>query len=298
MNNFIKLIEDKYKPLKYTMRGRTLNFFSTLGNYVVKPRPVDKDISKLFSYLDSRNFNNFPKLKEVNDDYITYEYIDSKWQPPEQKMQDLALLVAKLHNKTAYFKEVTQDKYQEIYENIKNNITYLKEYYSNLYDKFFDEVYMSPSKYYFMINYTLINNDLAFVEQELDEWFNLVKDSTKQRVVLLHNNLSLDHYLKEKEPTLISWDKYTFDTPVLDIVTFYKNEYLTCNFESPLSLYMKNFTLSEDEQKLLFILISLPEKIEITENEFNNTCSFVNLIDYISRTEKLIRPYYAKEKKE
>ena len=296
MNNELKILIDKYKPLKYTLKGKTINLFSTTGDYVIKP--TNKNINELFRYLNSRNFTNFPKIVEQNDKYITYEYVNSLDTPKEQQLLDMILVVSKLHNKTVYFKEVTDDKYTEVYDNIKSNVLFLKDYYSKKYDEAFNEVYNSPANYYFLLNYSLVNNDLVFIENELDEWFNLVKEQNKQRVCLVHNNLSLDHFIKGMDSYLLSWDKYTFDTPIIDIVNLYKNEYLTCNFSGILKEYLKNFKLSKDEEKILFILLSLPDKIKEDESEFNKTCNAALIVDYIKRTEKLIRPYYSKKEKE
>ena len=81
MNNEIKRIIEKYKPLKYTIKGKTVNLFSTAGDYVIKP--TKKNIKELFNYLNSRNFTNFPKIIEQNNDYITYEYVESLDTPKE-----------------------------------------------------------------------------------------------------------------------------------------------------------------------------------------------------------------------
>lgn len=296
MNEKLKEIVLKYKPLKYTLKGKTINVNSMQGNFVIKS--AKKDIISLFSYLNSRSFYNYPKVIAKDDDYITYEYLKELETPKEQQLLDLILLVAKLHNKTVYFKEVTEDKYKEIYDNIKDNVIYLRDYYSGIYDEAFNEIYISPAKYNFLLNYSLLNNDLAFILDELDEWFNLVKESNKQRVCLIHNNLSLEHFIKGMDSYLISWDKYTFDTPVMDIVNLYHNEYLTCDFSGILKEYLKNFKLSVDEEKLLFILLSLPDKVNFDDSEFNNTINVANLVDYIKRTEKLIRPYYTEKQKE
>lgn len=296
MNEKLKEIVLKYKPLKYTLKGKTINVNSMQGNFVIKP--AKKDIISLFSYLNSRSFYNYPKVIAKDDDYITYEYLKELETPKEQQLLDLILVVAKLHNKTVYFKEVTEDKYKEIYDNIKDNVIYLRDYYSGIYDEAFNEIYISPAKYNFLLNYSLLNNDLAFILDELDEWFNLVKESNKQRVCLIHNNLSLEHFIKGMDSYLISWDKYTFDTPVMDIVNLYHNEYLTCDFSGILKEYLKNFKLSVDEEKLLFILLSLPDKVNFDDSEFNNTINVSNLVDYIKRTEKLIRPYYTEKQKE
>ncbi len=296
MNEKLKEIVLKYKPLKYTLKGKTINVNSMQGNFVIKP--AKKDIISLFSYLNSRSFYNYPKVIAKDDDYITYEYLKELETPKEQQLLDLVLVVAKLHNKTVYFKEVTEDKYKEIYDNIKDNVIYLRDYYSGIYDEAFNEIYISPAKYNFLLNYSLLNNDLAFILDELDEWFNLVKESNKQRVCLIHNNLSLEHFIKGMDSYLISWDKYTFDTPVMDIVNLYHNEYLTCDFSGILKEYLKNFKFSVDEEKLLFILLSLPDKVNFDDSEFNNTINVANLVDYIKRTEKLIRPYYTEKQKE
>ncbi len=296
MNEKLKEIVLKYKPLKYTLKGKTINVNSMQGNFVIKP--AKKDIISLFSYLNSRSFYNYPKVIAKDDDYITYEYLKELETPKEQQLLDLILVVSKLHNKTVYFKEVTEDKYKEIYDNIKDNVIYLRDYYSGIYDEAFNEIYISPAKYNFLLNYSLLNNDLAFILDELDEWFNLVKESNKQRVCLIHNNLSLEHFIKGMDSYLISWDKYTFDTPVMDIVNLYHNEYLTCDFSGILKEYLKNFKLSVDEEKLLFILLSLPDKVNFDDSEFNNTINVANLVDYIKRTEKLIRPYYTEKQKE
>lgn len=296
MNEKLKEIVLKYKPLKYTLKGKTINVNSMQGDFVIKP--AKKDIISLFSYLNSRSFYNYPKVIAKDDDYITYEYLKELETPKEQQLLDLVLVVAKLHNKTVYFKEVTEDKYKEIYDNIKDNVIYLRDYYSGIYDEAFNEIYISPAKYNFLLNYSLLNNDLAFILDKLDEWFNLVKESNKQRVCLIHNNLSLEHFIKGMDSYLISWDKYTFDTPVMDIVNLYHNEYLTCDFSGILKEYLKNFKLSVDEEKLLFILLSLPDKVNFDDSEFNNTINVANLVDYIKRTEKLIRPYYTEKQKE
>ena len=50
MNNELKILIDKYKPLKYTLKGKTINLFSTTGDYVIKP--ASKNINELFRYLN------------------------------------------------------------------------------------------------------------------------------------------------------------------------------------------------------------------------------------------------------
>ena len=61
---------------------------------------------------------------------------------------------------------------------------------------------------------------------------------------------------------------------------------------------MSKYPLHEDELKLLFILISIPKKVEFTNDEYENCKRVDELLSYIVKTEKIISPYYANEKKE
>ena len=123
----------------------------------------------------------------------------------------------------------------------------------------------------------------------------MVSKETKIRVSLVHNNLELNHLLNNK---LISWDKYTIDTPVLDIVNLYKKEWQNMNFSECLSRYIYKFPLLEYEKKLLFILLSLPPSLEKFDSEFKKCQNISNLINYIFKTEELIRPYNTNDEKE
>lgn len=292
-NEYIESIKAKLRPYKYTYKGKSIILESTSGNYVIKD--CNNNLKDLFTYLDSRNFHNHPIVVDNKDNNYLFSYLDDITIPKEQKLNDLIELIADLHRKTVYFKEVSEDKFQSVYENIKNNILYLKEYYDKLFDTGFNEIYPSPSTYLFLRNYTKINSTLIFCESELDNWYQLVKDNKTKRVCLLHNNLELDHLLKNN---LISWDNYTIDTPILDIINLYKKEYYLTDFGPLLKKYLSIFELLEEEKKLLFIMLSLPWSLNLDKNEMENCKNINNLIDYIYKTENLIRPYYTEKQKE
>ena len=297
MNN-LDIFKHIYKPYKYTIKGKTTIINTTMGDYVIKAS--NKDLNKLFNYLKSRSFYNYPRIiDDTRSGVVVYEYQSDYSIPKEQKAIDLVCLVSNLHNKTTYFKEVTEDKYKTIYENIKSNIDYLSNYFNNLYDSFFGEIYHSPSHYLFMCNYYKLVSVFRFCQNELDEWYNLIKENKNLRVCVVHNNLSLDHYIKSSNEFLISWDKYIIDTPVLDLVNFYKNNALDINFKKVFDTYNERYPLSEDEKKLFFILVALPEKIELDlHSELLNTKVLRRYFDYIYKTEELIRPYYSSDKEE
>ena len=287
MNKSIEVLKSIYKPYRYTIKGKSTILETTCGDFIIKPK--NKDINELYTYLTNRGFMNYPKIIDSSRDEVNvFEYVEDIKLPKEQKCDDLIEIIASLHNKTSYFKEVSEDKFKSIYEDIKSNISYLSNYYNTLYEIGFNEVYESPSNYIFMRNYFKINAVLEYANSELDNWYSLVTSETKIRVCLIHNNLELNHLLNNK---LISWDNYMIDTPVIDIVKLYKKEWKNIDFSEILERYMYKFPLLEYEKKLLFILISMPPQIKKSDNEFEKCKVVSEVMDYVFKTEELIRPY-------
>lgn len=294
MNKSIEILKSIYKPYRYTIKGKSTILETTCGDFIIKPK--NKDINELYTYLTNRGFINYPKIIDSSRDEVNvFEYVEDVKLPKEQKCDDLIEIIASLHNKTSYFKEVSEDRFKSIYEDVLSNINYLSNYYNTLYEIGFNEVYASPSNYIFMRNYYKLNSALEYAKSELENWYSLVTSETKIRVCLIHNNLELNHLLNDK---LISWDNYMIDTPVIDIVKLYKKEWKNINFSEILERYMYKFPLLEYEKKLLFILIYMPPEIKKSDNEFEKCKVVSEVMDYVFKTEELIRPYNAEHEEE
>ncbi|MBQ6840776.1 MAG: hypothetical protein IJO63_01510 [Bacilli bacterium] len=294
----LEILKSVYKPYRYTLNKNVTIVESTSGKFVVKKQ--QKDLFSLFNYLENRGFNNYPEIiKNYRNEENVFEYLEEENIPKEQKLIDLAELLASLHNKTVYYKKVSIDDYKEIYESIGNNISYLSNYYESLFLSTCKEEYLSPGKYLFSRNYYKFRECLNFCKEELDLWYDLVKEKDQARVAIVHNNLSLDHFIETRDKTaLISWDAYKTDTPIIDFIHLYHTEYLNLDFTPFMEKYFNTFELLDYERKLLFILISLPLYFEFQEKEFLNTKVVKENVSYIHITEKLIGPYYSGEQKE
>ena len=170
----------------------------------------------------------------------------------------------------------------------------MEEYFNKIIFAIEDNVFVSPSGNLLLINSTKIFESLTFLKNEIEEWYKINIDINKMRVSIVHNNLELDHYIKNEEEYLISWDNYIIDSPILDIVKLYKSVYINMDFSNPLKLYMEKFPLSEGEKKLLFIMLVMPDEINLSNNELKNISIVRKYLDYIYKTENLIRPYYSK----
>lgn len=291
--NSLELINKLYKPFRITRQGSSTIIESMDGTFVVKPKG-EGNVKELFNYLSSRNFGCFPNLvDDSRSDIDIYEFIEDSKYPKDQKAFDMIGTVIDLHSKTSYNKEVREDKYKEIYDTIKGNLAFYKDKYTSMVNAFEEEIFMSPSHYLFIRNSAKLFSEIAFCEDKLDEWYNLVKDKRETRVSVVHNNLSLDHFLKGAKSALISWNKAGIDSPVLDFYNFYSKDALEVEFGTILKEYLRKMDLSEDEQSLLFILLCMPKDIELQSSEFASCATVSSFYDYIYRTEYLVRPYYA-----
>lgn len=254
--------------------------------YVIKENKYNTDI---YNYLKTRSFDYYPKiLNDRNEDYLITEYVEDIDLPKEQKILDMIELVSLLHYKTAHYKEVTEDDYKEIYEDINNNIDYLYSYYIDLITLIETKVYMSPSEYLLARNISKLLASLTYAKEELNIWYNEIKEIKKQRLVVLHNNLSLDHFIENENPYLISWNKSKIGLPIFDLYKLYKKHALDFDFSEILNKYESTFPLLKTEKQLLFILIVLPDKIELDKTEYENTLTVSKVINSLYKTEKLV----------
>lgn len=247
----------------------------------------NNNITKMYNYLNSRGFNYLPKLVYSNDNGYVYEYIENTNIPDEQKVSDLIKLDALLHNKTVYYKDISLDEVKEMYENLSYKINNTFNYYDDLMTMVESKIYMSPSEYMLARNCSTIFNCLNFCKNELDNWYQIMKDKNKKRVVLLHNNLDINHLINSDENILISWNNAIRDLPIYDFIKLYKENYNKYDFSSLYKEYINRFPLLEEEIKLMFIILFIPDKIVFTSNELESTINVSKLCNYLFTTDKL-----------
>lgn len=286
------------KPLGYSSINNVLVVDSPSGKYVIKKK--NNDLSSVYNYLKLRNFNWIPDYYNVNepDDYFLEEYINSDDIdiPKYDKALEIMNIISLLHNKTTIYDEVSLDDYKIIYEDINNKINDDVSYYNSL-NNYIDTVtYMSPAEYLLARNISKVYAALDFCKNELESWYSLIKNSDKQRKTVIHNNLSLDHLMRKSDGSvLVSWEHSKYDIPIYDLYKFYKEIYNEVDFQTLFDMYLQKYPLHPSEQKLFFILISLPERIIFNNDSYENCHKIEELLNYIVKTEKIISPYYAKD---
>ena len=208
---------------------------------------------------------------------------------------DLINILTLLHSKTTMYQEIDLDNYKYIYESINNQIDDIFNYYNTVMDNIESYVYMSPSNYLVSRNISFIYSAINYAKRSIDYWYKLIENKRKVRVVVNHNNLSLEHYLKEDKPYLISWEKTKIDMPIYDLISLYNNHYLEFDFTELLNLYLSKYPLTEEEITLFLTIISIPKKIEYNNSEYKTVLNIRRQLDYIYKTSELVKKYDIKK---
>ena len=282
------------KPRSYKKKGKATLIETNEGKFIYKEGKLNPQI---LNYLKARSFDYIPFfLNNQNDSYQLENYIEPLDIPDDQKILDLIKLTALLHSKTTHYKEIDLDYYEQIYEDLNNNLNYLYLYYTDIITMIETKVYMSPHEQLLARNISKIYDTIDQNKQRLDKWHAQIKEKRKERRVVLHNNLKLDHFLQSKTPYLISWDKAKIASPVFDLYKLYQNHALDFDFEPLIDEYEKIYPLKKDEKELLFILISLPDLINIQASEYKNCREISQMIDKIYKTEILTSPKESKDR--
>lgn len=292
MNNLRSFLNKNDLSLnRLTIKNKTKILDTNRGTLVLKKKVNNINLTNTFNYLESRSFDNYPKRVFENNNYDVYEYINGYNEPDEQKILDLINLLTILHYKTTFYKEVDIDYFKEIYESTINKIDYIYNYYTDIISLIETSIYMSPVEYLIARNISKIYESLNYSKENINKWYELVKNKRRIRVVNIHNNLSIEHYIKGNKPYLISWEKSKIDNPIYDLYNLYLNHYLDFDFSELFLNYESKYPLLKEERILLFSLMTIPWKFDFDDTEYNLCKNARKLFDYLYKTEKLVTEY-------
>lgn len=278
INNILKNFN--IKPNRYEQLGKIYLVETRDQKYVIK-----KNENPIYDYLNQRSFGYYPETI-VEEDYEIVKYEEEIEIPAEQKILDLISLVALLHSKTTHYKSITEYDYKDIYEDVKGNIAYLIDHYNIMMNYAESEVFMSPSSYLLARHITQIYNMISYCENSVESWYKKIQDKNKIRVVTLHNNLSMEHYINNK---LISWNKTKIGSPIFDLYKLYKKTYNDFVWEEILKKYMKSYPLYDDELDLFYLMISIPDNLQLDSSEFENVKKINSQLEYMEITGNFIK---------
>ncbi len=287
MNNLFEIInKNNFHPKSYQRMGKVWLITSNNHKYAIKLNVNNDDIYK---YLLAHDFTLFPNhLNVVDDNYDLMEYIEDESLNKNQKINDYIKVLAILHQKTSYLREIDLDEIKKEYEEINTLITRTHKYYYDLNDVIDHESFLSPSTYLLVRNISLIYALLDKSKILLNKLYEKIKNMKSIRVSLLHNNIDLDHLIINNQPYLISWDQAYFNNPIYDLENFYRKYYLDIELDDFFKIYERINKLSNEEKTLLIIKLSIPHQISFSNNTYIDTKKINEELIYLNKVYELL----------
>ncbi len=259
------------------------------GKYIVKSKSTDKN--SIYNYLLNRGFDHFLRLENnYGDSYEIYKYIDDDVSCSDKAI-DLVYLLSMLHTKTTTYRGVVLDNVKKVYEKFNNDLEYLNIYYHQMQDYIESKVYMAPDEYLLIRNISLVYELLNMSKNYLEHWYSIKKEKKKERVVFLHNNLSLANFIDSNHLIFKNWDKARKDWVVFDFYNFYRNDYRDLEFSSLYEIYQSKYRFTDDERLLFFALISKIWKVDLKKSHYNNCIVVDDLVSYLKKTRDFVLKY-------
>lgn len=265
------------------------------GQYFVKDK--SGNVEDLYQYLISRDFPNFLNIENnYSDCYEIYRY-ETDNVVINDKAIDMVYLLSKLHLKTTTYRKVDLDNVKKVYETVSQELEQLNNYYHSMQDYIETKVYMSPAEYLLIRNISSIYYILSLSKDNIDKWYEAKANMVKERVALVHNNLSLDNFIDLRRPVFKNWEKSKKDFVVYDFYNFYKNNYKDLEFSSLFEIYQSKYKFTDDEYLLFKALIFKVWEVELVKSNYDN-CIIVNdLVAYINKTLEFFLEENKKDKK-
>lgn len=291
MNKFNNLVENIDK---ITKEKNITIIEANNQRYIIK----ENKNKMIYDYLGSRGFIYYLEPIKRNEEYNLYPYVKQIDTPCEQKALDIIHLMSLLHKKTTYYKEVNLDEIKAIYEDITEKITYLFEYYNNLQENLEQEEFFSPSTYMLLREISFVYNSLDYAKQTIDHWYENMSQRKDIRIALVHYNLDTSHILECENKYLISWSKAKKDIPIYDFYHFFNNSYENLDFSLLYEEYILDYPLLKEEEELLFVLLSIPDKVILDLDEYNNCLKIKKMYSKLNKASHIISNKRTKKQKQ
>ncbi len=199
----------------------------------------------------------------------------------EHKIKFYFETLSYIHSKTICYKKVNKKHFKSIYTELSKVIKDRQTYYFNLMLKYECNDIKSPFQWFYVLNYYRINNALLEAINYLNQYMELVKDSTHIRVCINYHNFNYQHIcLKNK--LLISIDHIKFDMPIFDLYDIYqKIPDFMFDLDCFKDEYFKQMNYLEEENILLYCLMNIVPIVIFNYDEVDNIIKLSRLIYYL-----------------
>ena len=252
------------------------------GDYLLKEK--DKDKEKIYFTLESIKYPYYlPLLNSYQDSYELYYYFDDEVFDNNIKGKEFLKGLILLHKESIYYDEISDIYIKEYYDKIKKTIDEQFQFYLNLQNNIEVEGFPRLDYYYLLLNISFFYKILTIALDKLELWKSLDIRKVRKALVLHKDSLSNFSY-SSKKSYFIDFSECSHDLLIRDLISFYQENLFQTDMIECFHTYQSFIPFSYDERVLFFCLISIPIKIEFTDNIYQNIVVIQNRLNYIEKT--------------
>jgi spore coat protein YsxE len=273
------------KPTFIESFGKIEKVYTNQGVYALKKinphQGIDfiRYVQNLYQYGYNRIVPIYPTIDGRYGVLFEDElYYLMPWLANEEKGDYAKLFreLARLHTISAREIKVNTEERKSHYEKSIEELEREEEFLEGFIKECEKKIYMSPFELQFCTHYHTISHALSFSKRKLKEWYEETKENEKARIVIVHGNVTDDHFLYDQKGYgyFINFEKSTIGSPIHDLLPFMVRVLRGYPKQAEdliewLYTYFKFFPLKEEEMLLFQSYLSQPSfMIQRTEGLF------------------------------
>ncbi|WP_085991775.1 hypothetical protein [Oceanobacillus senegalensis] len=246
---------------------------------------------------DSMNLSFITPVFLTKDGQLYYEYNKSiyymcPWieengrKDQESWIVNFYETIAEIHRKTRKVQRIPFDNISKSFITFRSYCSDLRQHLLTFVQQFEKNRYMSPFELLVCTQYRDIDFTLNEVEKRVTSFLHEMDDNNVEwSYTLCHGNLNTRHV---KNGYFINWEKTNLNNPVLDLVTFFKEEIGSYNpnnrqYIDLFSTYMKINELTLPELHLFLIYLLSPGEYIQTISEYVNADRNKSMVQFIEK---------------
>lgn len=270
--------------------GRVQKLYTDKGTFALKRINANHgvDFLQYVQLLYQRGYHRIVPIYPTTDGrygvlankglYYLMPWLDNREREGQmRKNEELFRELARLHTISAREVEVAENDRKEHYDLTLARWEKEKEALEQFVERAEQAWYMSPFQLLFCTFYHEITMAQSYSIRKLNEWYDISKEQTKARSVIVHGKVSPEHFLTNENGTgyFTNLEQARTASPIHDLLPFLSRSMKTYpnRFDDGLewlSIYFRHFPFRKEEMLLFLGYLAHPERIfQVVEKYFS-----------------------------
>jgi len=297
MIELIKELYDLNIIMIYSLSSSTYKLKSDGDTYILKyidsKSKLDGIVSRVktldlnvFDYIIPNKYGEY--VSKFNENmFILTPYYQESSSMDEMKLKLYIESITKLHNKTFYTLNVSNDFFLETFEYIEEKLINTSEQLDKIIESIEKDDYKSPFGWMLILNYAYLRKCMDKSYEYLERFKRKSKEKNSVRMVFSYLNFDLKHIMLN-DKKIISIENMKNAPPIFDIVDMVEKCYdSSISLVSVLEEYLNKFSLQVYERSWLLAILYIPLYKFDRVDEIEKIKQLVNTLEYCKCIENI-----------